>query len=66
MTEFDAQVTAAQGDAWQAEGRLRVPLGGGAEELPGVRLMSSGLPHAQWNNGDVTDPARMPMPRVRA
>jgi len=24
---------------------------GRARELPGVRLMASGLPHAQWNNG---------------
>lgn len=44
-----APVWAAHADAWQAEGRIRTPYGGGAEELPGVRLMASGLPYAQWN-----------------
>jgi GNAT superfamily N-acetyltransferase len=48
-------VRTAHGDAWQVQGRLREPFGGGALELPGVRLMASGLPHPQWNNGDVTD-----------
>jgi GNAT superfamily N-acetyltransferase len=43
----------AQGDVWQIQGRLREPYGGGTLELPGIRLMASGLPHAQWNNGDV-------------
>jgi GNAT superfamily N-acetyltransferase len=66
MTDLDTLVWTAQGDAWQAEGRLRVRFGGGVEELPGIRLMSSGLPHAQWNSGDVTDPVRVPMPAVRA
>jgi GNAT superfamily N-acetyltransferase len=28
--------------------------------------MASGLPHAQWNNGDVTDPARVDVEAVRA
>jgi GNAT superfamily N-acetyltransferase len=28
--------------------------------------MSSGLPHAQWNNGDVTDPVRVDVEAVRA
>jgi GNAT superfamily N-acetyltransferase len=63
---LDERVWAAQGDAWQAEGRLRSPLGGGAAELPGVRLMASGLPHAQWNSGDVTDPSRANLDDVRA
>lgn len=28
--------------------------------------MASGLPHAQWNNGDVTAPAQVPWDEVRA
>ena len=59
------RVWSAHGDAWQAEGRLRQSHGGGAAELPGIRLMASGLPHAQWNNGDVTDPARLDVEAVR-
>jgi GNAT superfamily N-acetyltransferase len=47
-------VRAAHADAWEAQGRLREPYGGGALELRGIRLMASGLPHPQWNNGDVT------------
>lgn len=66
MTPLDECVWLAQADAWQAEGRLRAPLGGGAVEWPGISLMASGLPHAQWNNGDVTDPARVPWDEVRA
>jgi len=63
---LDQRVHTAHGDAWQAEGRLRGRFGGGAAELAGVRLMASGLPHAQWNNGDVDDPARFPIDEVRA
>ena len=48
------RVWSAHGDAWQAEGRLRQSRGGGAVALPGIRLMSSGLPHAQWKT--VTSP----------
>jgi GNAT superfamily N-acetyltransferase len=62
---FTARVRAAHGDAWQEEGRLRVQHGGGFAELPGIRLMASGLPHPQWNNGDVTDPAVVDIDRVR-
>ncbi len=51
-----ARVRAAHGDAWQVMGRMRERLGGGALELRGIRLMASGLPHPQWNNGDVTAP----------
>lgn len=61
-----ARVWSAHGDAWQAEGRLRESRGGGAAEWPGIRLMASGLPHAQWNSGDVTDPARIDVETVRA
>jgi ribosomal protein S18 acetylase RimI-like enzyme len=60
------RVRTAHGDAWQEQGRLREPYGGGAAELPGIRLMASGLPHPQWNNGDVTDGALVDLDRVRA
>jgi ribosomal protein S18 acetylase RimI-like enzyme len=66
LGRLDERVWIAQADAWQAEGRLRTPFGGGAAELSGVRLMASGLPHAQWNSGDVTDPARVDLDVVRA
>jgi GNAT superfamily N-acetyltransferase len=66
LNALDERVWTAHGDAWQAEGRLREPVGGGAAELPGIRLMASGLPHAQWNNGDVTDPALVDVKHVRA
>jgi GNAT superfamily N-acetyltransferase len=65
-TDLDARVWTAHADAWQAEGRLRTPLGGGAAELPGARVMASGLPHARWNSGDVTDRASLDVDRVRA
>ncbi|WP_166436011.1 GNAT family N-acetyltransferase [Cellulomonas shaoxiangyii] len=55
----------AHADAWQQHGLLRAGTGGAAAELPGVRLMASGLPHAQWNNADVTDPARVDVDAVR-
>jgi GNAT superfamily N-acetyltransferase len=54
--ELTARVRAAHGDAWEAQGRLREAAGGGALELRGIRLMASGLPYAQFNNGDVTEP----------
>lgn len=65
-SDTDERIHTAHGDAWQAQGRLRTPLGGGAVELPGVRLMASGLPYAQWNNGDVTDPALFKVEEARA
>lgn len=34
--------------------------------LPGIRLMASGLPHPQWNNGDVLDAAAVDIEAVRA
>jgi GNAT superfamily N-acetyltransferase len=55
-TGFGDRVRTAHGDAWQVEGRLRERFGGGALELRAIRLMASGLPHPQWNNGDVTGP----------
>ena len=50
------RVQVAHADAWEAEGRLRERDGGGTLEVPGLRLMASGLPQAQWNSGDVTAP----------
>lgn len=49
-----SRIHVAHADAWQAEGRLRERDGGGALEVRGLRLMASGLPHPQWNSGDVT------------
>jgi ribosomal protein S18 acetylase RimI-like enzyme len=48
----DARVQTAHGDAWEVHGRVRA----GTLELHGLRLMRSGLPDAQYNNGDVTAP----------
>jgi len=64
-TDLDVRVWTAHADTWQAEGRLRTSLGGGAIELPGVRLMASGLPHGQWNSGDVSDAGRVALDLVR-
>lgn len=59
-------VRTAHADAWEAHGRHRTPYGGGVQRLPGVRLMASGLPYAQWNNGDVSDPAAVDVEAVHA
>ncbi|HET7531221.1 MAG TPA: GNAT family N-acetyltransferase [Mycobacteriales bacterium] len=59
------RVQDAHGDAWQALGRIHAAHGGGTAELPGIRLMGSGLPHPQWNNGDVDDPAAVDIAAVR-
>lgn len=64
--DLTRQVRDAHGDAWQVLGRLRVPHGGDCAELPGIRLMSSGLQHPQWNNGDVTDSRLVDIEQVRA
>jgi GNAT superfamily N-acetyltransferase len=56
----------AQGDVWEVQGRLRERYGGGSLELPGIRLMASGLPHPQWNSGDVDDPALVDLSAARA
>lgn len=55
----------AHADAWEQHGRLRADAGGAVAELPGIRLMASGLPHAQWNNGDVADPDLVDVDAVR-
>lgn len=54
----------AHADAWQVEGELRRPYGGDTVELPGVRLMCSGLAHPQWNSGDVDDPGLVDLDAV--
>jgi len=66
MEGLDERVQLAHGDAWQAEGRLRVRFGGGACELAGARLSSSGLPHPQWNSGDLVDLVHFDLAQVRA
>ena len=58
-------VRAAHADAWEAHGRHREAFSGGAIRLPGVRLMSAGLPHPQWNSGDVTHPELVDIDAVR-
>jgi GNAT superfamily N-acetyltransferase len=65
-THLTDRVRTAHGDAWQLHGRLRLPYGGGALELPGIRLMASGIAQPQWNNGDVTDPALVDLEAVRS
>src|SRR5262245_59090272 len=65
MITLDDLVHRAHGDSWQAEGRLRERFGGGALELDGARLSASGLPHPQWNSGDLVDPARFDLAAVR-
>jgi GNAT superfamily N-acetyltransferase len=49
-------VRTAHGDAWQVEGLLREPFGGGVGRVRRARLMASGIDHPQWNNADVDDP----------
>lgn len=66
MSALDARVLLAHGDAWQAEGRLREPLGGGTREDAGARLAASGLPSARWNSGDLVDAARFDPAAARA
>lgn len=53
---FVRRAQLAHGDAWQQLGRIHAAGGGGVHRLPGIRLMASGLPFAQWNNADVDDP----------
>lgn len=49
----------AHGDAWQT-------LAAATQQLPGVRLSATGLPHPQWNNGDVDDPTLVDVDAVRS
>lgn len=48
------RVRTAHADAWELEGRVREPFGGGVARMPGARLMASGIAQAKWNNADVT------------
>ncbi|GEM_PF-882899 len=66
MTTSEVLARAAHADAWQQHGLLRAGRGGAVADLPGIRLMASGLPHPQWNNGDVTDPDVVDVGAVRA
>jgi len=66
MLSLDERVRLAHGDAWQAEGRLRVRQGGGAAEFAGARLMASGLGHPQWNSGGLVDLAAFDLAATRA
>lgn len=59
-------VRVAHADAWEAHGRYRTTTGGGTVRLPGIRLMASGLPHPQWNNGDVLDASAVDIDAVAA
>ncbi|AEE47379.1 hypothetical protein [Cellulomonas fimi] len=65
MTDRATLARTVHADAWELHGRLRAGRGGGAATLPGIRVMASGLPHPQWNNGDVTDPTRVDLAAVR-
>jgi GNAT superfamily N-acetyltransferase len=65
VTPLDARGLLAHADAWQAEGRLREPLGGGVHEDAGARLAASGLPYARWNSGAVVDAARFDLGAAR-
>ncbi|MBV9291533.1 MAG: GNAT family N-acetyltransferase [Frankiales bacterium] len=59
-------VRTAHADAWEEHGRFRASVGGGTARLSGVRLMASGLPHAQWNSGDVRETELVDIAAVRA
>ncbi len=52
-----SEVFMAHADAWQAQGRLREPYGGGAAELAGWKLMASGLGYTHLNAACLTNPA---------
>jgi hypothetical protein len=54
LEQLTQLVRTAHGDAWEVEGRLRVPHGGGAARVRGARLMASGIAQPRWNNADVT------------
>jgi GNAT superfamily N-acetyltransferase len=66
LNALSARVLTAHADTWQAQGRLRRRFGGGTHELPGVRLMASGIEQAQWNGGDVHDVGRLEVAAVAA
>jgi GNAT superfamily N-acetyltransferase len=51
---WNEQGRVAMADAWEVQGRLREHQGGGAGEVRGMRLMSSGLPRVELNAAHVT------------
>lgn len=59
-------VFSAHADSWQAQGRLREPCGGGTAELPGWRLMASGLEYSHLNAACMTDPGLADVEAARA
>jgi pimeloyl-ACP methyl ester carboxylesterase/predicted N-acetyltransferase YhbS len=61
----DSLARAAHAETWQVHGRIRESRGGAVADLPGIRLMASGLGRPQWNNGDVTDPDQVDLGAVR-
>ncbi|HLZ36257.1 MAG TPA: GNAT family N-acetyltransferase [Mycobacteriales bacterium] len=61
-SDLGAVARTALADAWQELGRVH----GAVASLPGVRLMASGLPHPQWNTGDVDDADEVDVAAVRA
>ncbi len=61
-----SRVRTAHADAWEELGRCSIRTGGGWSRLAGIRLMASGLPYPQWNNGDVIDPSVVDIDRVAA
>ena len=52
--DLEELVRTAHADAWQEEGRLREPHGGGVCAVQGARAMASGIRTPKWNNADVT------------
>lgn len=60
------RVWAAQGDAWMARGRLFEARGGAVAELPGVRVVASGLHQLGKNGGDVHEPEALQLDHVGA
>jgi ribosomal protein S18 acetylase RimI-like enzyme len=65
MDAFARRVWTAHADAWQQQGAIRGSFAEGWAELAGVRVMTSGLPHAQWNNADVFDSSLVDIHAVR-
>ena len=65
MDAFARRVWTAHADAWQQQGAIRGPDPERWAELAGVRVMTSGLPHPQWNNADVFDSSLVDIDAVR-
>lgn len=61
----ESLVRLAHADAWQCEGELRIPFGGGITTVRGARLMASGIDRPQWNGGDIDDPVHADVDAMR-